>query len=510
MTEFYIQLTPTVKKIIIGCLFVLLAYLSLVPRALQIATGDFIFGFDQGRDYLAARSIVVDHKQRLIGSELGGGFAGLGGIYQGPLYYYLLTIPFIMFGGHPYGGIVLMFGLSLASIVFAVFFGYKLFGLRGAFLYSLLLAVSPTFIQQTKYIWNTHPSTIFILLTFYAVYMFSIKPGLRLLFISAFLSGIIYNFQTAVAIPMCLGLLVWLAIRKESRWQYYFTAIVAYILAFSPLLLFWIKHKTFTLSQLWTGIVSGGKLKSGSTSWYSFQLDHMNTFVYGFLDTFPRPHILFSLVFGIILFILVIIFLRKEDNSALKSFYTYLLLLIPTSFFVFSFLHNSIYVYYLMQLNIVYILMFVYLLVRLGGIKYVILKYIFYGAFAVYILSGSYFGTREFVRNLSAQPSMESFVYKVKAVDRVYSLAQGKPFGLFVFTPPVYIYEYDYILEWHGRQKYGYIPSLQKKEEPYYMLIQPDSTKPWSYNGWIETVVKPGSDVTYEKLESGLLIGRIN
>jgi len=58
--------------------------LGIALRLVETLTGNYVFGFDQGLDFLAARSIAVDHKITLIGSEAGAGFAGLPGVFHGP------------------------------------------------------------------------------------------------------------------------------------------------------------------------------------------------------------------------------------------------------------------------------------------------------------------------------------------------------------------------------------------------------------------------------------------
>ena len=94
---------------------------------------------------------------------------------------------------------------------------------------------------------------------------------------------------------------------------------------------------------------------------------------------------------------------------------------------------------------------------------------------------------------------------KIDAIDYIYKQEKGKPFGLLVFSPPVYTYPYDYLLWWHGQRKYGYIPYSDKKET-FYLLIESDPAKPWSYNGWLETVIKTGNVEWTKTLPSGFIV----
>ena len=94
---------------------------------------------------------------------------------------------------------------------------------------------------------------------------------------------------------------------------------------------------------------------------------------------------------------------------------------------------------------------------------------------------------------------------KLKAIDFIYKDANGVPFGLLIFTPPVYTFAYDYLIWWHGKNKYNYIPHSDKTGI-FYLLMEVDGSKPWSYKGWLETVIKTGDVLKTETLPSGLIV----
>lgn len=53
---------------------------AAIPRAVELISHNYLFGFDQGNFMLAVKHIVVDHKLTLIGVEVGN----IGGFFQGP------------------------------------------------------------------------------------------------------------------------------------------------------------------------------------------------------------------------------------------------------------------------------------------------------------------------------------------------------------------------------------------------------------------------------------------
>ena len=125
----------------------------------------------------------------------------------------------------------------------------------------------------------------------------------------------------------------------------------------------------------------------------------------------------------------------------------------------------------------------------------------------IFILFGSYiYQTINFYKNdFNDFGGVHKIKGKIQAIDYIYKDAAGKPFNIMIFTPPVYTYAYDYLLWWHGRKKYNFIPE-KKKEDAFYLLIEPDPHKPWTYKGWLETVVKTGKVTKTVELPSGFII----
>src|SRR5579871_1266589 len=109
----------TFDYIILG----ILVFFSGLIRFVPLFQGNVPFLFDQGRDMLAVKQIVVGHKLTLIGP-----FTGLQGVFQGPLHYYLLAIPFIITKGNLFAEYGLMVVLSLIGIVLCYFIGKHISG----------------------------------------------------------------------------------------------------------------------------------------------------------------------------------------------------------------------------------------------------------------------------------------------------------------------------------------------------------------------------------------------
>ena len=83
---------------------------------------------------MAVKGIIYEHHLTLIGP-----YTSLGGVFQGPLWYYLLSIPTFLLRGDPWGAVVLMLMISLATTVIAFFFMNKFFGFAAGIITFLLI-----------------------------------------------------------------------------------------------------------------------------------------------------------------------------------------------------------------------------------------------------------------------------------------------------------------------------------------------------------------------------------
>ena len=87
----------TNTKIILTILLVGILY-----RLLLTTDGNFLFNMDNARDFVDVREMIELGKLRLTGPT-----SAIEGVYNGPLWYYLLAIPYLISGGDPYSAIIM-------------------------------------------------------------------------------------------------------------------------------------------------------------------------------------------------------------------------------------------------------------------------------------------------------------------------------------------------------------------------------------------------------------------
>lgn len=482
--------------------------LGIAARSVEVINRNFLFGFDHGREYLMTRDIVVNHHLTLIGTALGAGSAGINGVFHGPGYYYFLTIPYILFSGDPYGGVVLMFLFGTASLVVAFFLAREIFGTFFALVTTTLLSLSPEIISQSRSIWSPHPTTFFILLSFFFTYLMltDTKRGLLYIFLSAFFGGFIYNFEFAIAIPITVTLCLFSIFIFKKDFKKYVALFIGFFVAYLPMLVFEIRHNFLALHGMIHYLTTTRTPTRHQLTFIGNLVDHYYAFSYNIVSSFPKqdviqPFLLF-IIFGVSLYFLLL----HEKSRPVRLFIYYLILLPFLTFFVLIFLRNTVYPNYLYHLNIVYIFIFSYCIWKFRNTKKNNAgKYIFSFIFLFFLLISVPQNLKMISYDLKDYGGTDKIKGKEDAIDYIYKDAGGKKFNLLIFTPPVYTYPYDYLLNWYGNKKYGFIPGNEKKGL-FYLLIQPDPAKPWSYKGWLETVIKIGTVAAQTTLPSGFIV----
>lgn len=499
----------TFKKLLVISTTAFLILLSLFPRSIEVLNGNPIFDIDQGRDYMAVKSIVVDHKLTLIGAELGAGQAGLSYLFHGPGYFYMLTIPFIIFNGNPVGGVWLMLFFGLSAIAFGYYLVSKSWGQKAGFLMAYLLAACPFLIGQSRFIENHFASAFFILLVFYSVYQFTkskTKGSFKFVFLAALLSAFMYNLETAIAIPLCITLFVYCLILFRKKVISYLPYLVAgYAISFSPMFLFESRHGFMGFRNLFGYLLMSHKVDTNSISTLTHAQHIINLIVFSFSDSFTGRLLLPVNIMFIGFILLTGFVFIKENNRINKNFLSYLLFLFPVNFLVFILLRNIVFQHYIIDLILAYLLLFTYELTWLYRNKYSKLATVLSLYLMVLLVVATFNAFNVSVHDFSDYGGEHKLKGKMDAVDFIYKDAQGKPFGLLIFSPPVYTYPYDYLVWWYGQKKYGYTP-YQEKKGTFYLLIEKDPTKPWSYKGWEETIIKTGSVISTKTLPSGLIV----
>lgn len=486
---------------------------GIALRVPELINGNYLFGHDHGRDYLAAYDIARNHKLTLIGAEAGSGVAGINGIFHGPGYFYLIALAYTLFGGNPIGGQLFMVLFGVLSLILACYIGYKIFGKAGSALLLFFVAVSPLIVSQSRFLWSSHPVTPFVLLALYFVYKIPHNPQIYAP-LAVFVSGFTYHSQLGVAVPLTVSVLLSIPFIYRIRdARVYMYCIGALVLSFLPMILFEARHGFMAFRSAWEYTARGASLGGSmfeTKRLLSHGVDYWNnvantfTFEFGWIPNHVQKIVL-------ILFIpIVAVRIFQIRESIHRKFIVFLILMILTTWAGYLVLNNVVWDYYLTHTRLGFILLFTYAITSLVQKK----KNIHVGSFgwivsAVFLLVlfvGSVFRMYiTYTSDIKDTGKFEKIQGKRYVVDTIYKDAGSQPFSVFVFIPSVYTWPYDYLFKTYGRQTYGYEPGKEKKGLAY-LIIEPDNDKPWRHEGWLETVVQGGKTIWIKTLLNGLIL----
>jgi hypothetical protein len=503
--------TITAKNLFV-CLVLFVFLWGSALRVVELISGNYLFGFDQGRDYLAAYDIVVNHKLTLIGAEVGAGSAGLNALFHGPGYFYLIALMYIVFHGDPYGGIVLMCIFGVGALLLSYLTIKKIFGQHTALIALFLVGVSPLIAPQSRFLWNSHPTSFFIVLVFYLAYKMSKHPRVYAP-LALFTACSIYHFEIAIAVPLVLALCISMpVIYRIKDLKTYLYSFLVILLSLSPMIVFEMRHGWMAFRSLGTYVLGGAPGSNGIS--FLRITDHVQSYINNAKDSFIiEGGILPLWVFkalSVWLFGALFLYSIRVKDVQKRKFFSFLFLTLCVSYVVLLFLNNMVWDYYLIHAHFIFMYVFAYTgALIISNFR----RSVWYKGFAViFMLFLFSMGKSSYTRiMMNYQYDFHDFggVEKIQgkriAIDTIYQDAQGKPFSVFTFVPPIYTYPYEYLFKTYGKQTYGYMPGNEKKGLVY-LIIEVDGSKPWTYKGWLETVIKDGSVLDTKTLGTGHII----
>lgn len=489
----------------ISVLLIFVFFIGIALRAQELISHNFLFLLDQGRDMMAVKSILYDHHLTLIGPA-----TSLRGVFQGPLWYYLLAFPTAIFGGNPWGGIVLMFTLSVVVLLVVYFWMKTLFGQKTALITIFLFAVSPEAIASATFAWNPHPMWLLIVLYIFSFFS-TIYKSKKFNIILWPIIGLMFHFQTALGFFILLASIIYVLVfqRKIILNKYFIIGLSLFFFTFIPQIVFDLRHD-FLMSKSVVSLFKGsdqGLFAGGEKVKYMKVIsEHIFSFYNNFKSAFINAGIAkYISDFFILLIFLSVFLVAKKSNIFVKQessfllFISRLLLIIFLLSFAYPFPLRSWFLtgfqsFYLALIGVILGKLLKFRIVKVATI-FIFLIIIFYSVKKIETL----------YINLPNDGGAEKIKGKLSAIDYIYNDSKDRNFNLLVFTPAVNTDAYDYLIWWHGGKKYNYIPDKEKKSV-FYLLIEKDYSKPWSYKGWLETVIKVGAVEKTKELPSGIII----
>ncbi len=432
----------------ITTIIIMILLIGILYRLALTANGNFLFNMDNARDMVDVREMVVLHKLRLSGPT-----SAIEGLFNGPAWYYLLAVPFILSGGDPYYSIL----MEIALWAIGGFFLLKLVSRWGSWLVLPVGAIwiaSNYIVLTNLYAFNPNPVTLLSPLFIYLLveYLKNNKPGYIVL--AWFLAGLFFNFEMNFGVFMPVVILASVVFTKNTKLlkqKWFWIGVGCFIATLLPQVLFDFKHQ-FIMSK---AILRHLSENSGPGFNLLQRFEIIST---SFYNTFLPILMNHKLLTGVLLFLFIptIFGFLKEQKKDTLVLISLIFIFIP--FIGYLFLPVSVNPWHLGGEMAVSIILVAYILKRLigGGLISKLTSLVL----SILIVWFAISNITNFFINDFRKPSLDPSLYRneITAIDYVYIKAKGQNFKVYTYLPSVYDYPYQYLFWWYGQKKYGYIP----------------------------------------------------
>ena len=221
------------------------------------------FTYDQARDDLIVKRILVDHKFTLLGPQ-----SSMRGVYLPPFYYYTLVPILWLSGLNPVGVDVYTALIGVLTVLLLWWVVREFFGRIPALIIAALYATSPLIVELSHRAWNPNTQPFFILLFLYLLYkLFKTKKEKFLVF-SSLVYGYVINlhYGSAALFPIWVFAFIW-GLVKLKRKSLVFLSLFLLFLFGAPLILFDLRHDFMLSNNIYLHFFAGDRM---SISPYNF------------------------------------------------------------------------------------------------------------------------------------------------------------------------------------------------------------------------------------------------
>ncbi|QQS38650.1 glycosyltransferase family 39 protein [Candidatus Woesebacteria bacterium] len=463
------------KHINLSKVFLLgLITLAFFLRTLKLSDNLF-FGWEQGRDFLAANDIIHGDFA-LIGPT-----TSIPGYFHGVIYYYILALLTLVASGNPYVVALILVVINSISILFYYKALENIFGKISGVISSLLLTVSYISIIYSRWLSNPNLVPAFAGLLLYA--LSKLKDNRYYLLLVTFSWAIIFHLQSIVALSILPVVIVALCLQKiKYSAKLVLTNIALLITLFSSYLLFEVRNNYIMARSLLVYINQG----SGGGD-----RNKIIDIVISEFEKFTFYNNIWLTVALVALCIIAVIFYRKEKWFTLFFAFT---ISSPLFFWIFKVDPNQHYLqlthlFFFAVIGALYsttkgwgkvVTTFVILMLFISNTKTTINK--------IYLHNENFlhYAQYTYLKN------------DLKIVDYIFSDSAGNDFKYNYFTVPYWKSEaWEYLFTWKGQTEYGYLPSVNDTKI-FYVIIEPDDSQPQLSLNWYKDLNRNSNLVDYK------------
>jgi len=469
-------------------------------RGHMILSGDFWFTPDQARDMVLSRDVVNFHKLILIGAR-----SGVDGIFHGPLWIYMLSIPFAIFNGDPQKVSYFYIFFSLIIVLSGFVAAYKLYNKWTALLLLIVLSFSSGLYSIVSLTTEAHG--LFLIMVGYLLSMLLFIRGKDKAIIAAvLLAGLAFNFQAAFAIFLLPYTVLTALVLRRSIFKV--KNLVLYVLVYVGslifLILFELRHQFLETHAVLKMLFSPATLKpiKGYEQYGNllFRIQDRLIGIANVPNSFLAKQDLFLYVLVVLAIALAFYLLLKKKNYAYLKEFIFLLAFPIFVYLLYIIYPLPIWGHYTFAILIVAAFLFVLsalVIWKETAGKVIITAFVLYTA---YLTVGSFV---DLYKTKYVPKTDGSYINQLRVVDGVFKTANGKHFSYFVYAPQVYTYGMDYLLWWRGKNVYGYTPTNIKEPGLMFLIMYPYDQDSSAHGYWIKNKIRTNAKIISTKIYSG-------
>lgn len=426
--------------------------LGLIYKVLVTSHGNFIFNMDNARDMVDVREMVELKKPRLIGQT-----SGIAGLYNGPGWYYLLSIPYIFTNGDPYAEVLLMILLWVIGGYFVLKIASG-WGLLETLIVGIIWLSSNYINLATVYAFNPNPVTLLMPVFVYFFKRYLDKPSFSINILIWILAGLFFNFEMAFGVFVPIIIILVCLIYQGYKYfltKFFWLGTAIFFIALLPQIIFELKHN-FLMTHSIINLITNKGMRVNNLSLGQKFNSVIATYISVFNATWMNWQI-FSTLF--LATTIVVISRLVQTNKLLQNKFLIVCLgLVIIPFLGYIFLPITVMSWHLGGSMAALIIMLGFLINYLR--KTHKLSSWLTGLLAFIIIAFSIVNLKILDNLLNPQPSADPLMYKneIAAIDYIYQQSHGQDFKVYTYLPSVYDYPYQYLIWWYGRKKYGYLP----------------------------------------------------
>lgn len=444
---------------------------AILIRIYYLSSYSFFFPQDMGRDLLWAKDISFYFEPTLIGPA-----ASIWGVYFGPFWFYFLSVPLKIFGGHPISVVYATQITIILSGVFA-FILFEKVNKSFAFFLTVIILFNSLLISLSTFAFHANLLPILTLFVIFFFYKAVTKNLLNFILVTFFVSLMFHAdpapaFVFTLIIPILI--FIFRLFKKKNFLKVILLSFLTYVIPFLPQILFEFRNDFLQIRALSSYFLGKNPSLSGQLPLVERIGNRLDILINFVKDDFVGGSTLFAVVV-ILLLIFGLIKVYKQLNFEFSALFRINFYCILLFFLIFTIINVELKSWYLYGLAIPLSFLLAISLTKVNRK----LKLIFLIIFLILNINNIY--NSEKIAAFQKDPS--SYKNIEKAINYIYNNSDGKEFSVYIYSPPIYDHQYQYMFWWKGvAQKKGFpLEVSYLPEKPQYIknkeVYQKASTK---------------------------------